>query len=388
MRILHVNRFLYHQWDAESYLLALADLQRGRGERVAFFAARHPDNIAVPYEEHFPKYIPTDPLPRGPVGRLRGTGRMLWSSSARRGIGKVIEDFRPDVAHVHAIYHQLSPSVLSALRAARVPTVMTVHDYRPACLQEPGRRNGMPDAGLAVSLETWLHRRLRAYEPVRRFICPSRFLAERLTRAGAQPGRVRVLDHFADGAGPPPKTEAGGPLVCVGRLGPEKGFDVAITAMGMLRGIGELVIVGDGPARSALERMADEVAPGRVRVAGRLPQPEMSELIRSATALVVPSRSPENQPLAILRAFACGVPVIGTALGGVPELIVDGATGRLIPPDDPLLLSSAMLALLQNPREALAMGLACREVARRRFSAEGHLTALREVYSEAIKEGG
>ncbi|GAA3643546.1 glycosyltransferase family 4 protein [Nonomuraea antimicrobica] len=407
MRILHVNKFLYRRGGAESYLLDLAELQRERGDRVAFFSMRHPDNLTVPYEEHFPRHIEMNPLPRGPLGKLRGAGRMLWSRSARRGIGKVIADFEPDVAHLHNIYHQLSPSVLAALRTAGVPMVMTLHDYKLACpsysfldkgtpctacvggsLREPVKRRckgGSLSASMAVALETWLHRRFDAYDPVHRFICPSRFMAGQLTQAEIFPDRLRILDHFADDGGSPAKTVPGGPLVCVGRLSPEKGFDVAIKALGMLRGFGELVIAGDGPERMALERMADEVAPGRVRFTGRLPKEEVLRLIQSATALLIPSRWYENQPMTILEAFACGVPVIGTTLGGIPELVVDGATGKLVPPDDPLALSSAALALLKNPQETLEMGRSCREVARRRFSPEGHYAGLREIYREAVK---
>ncbi|MFI9553894.1 glycosyltransferase [Nonomuraea endophytica] len=407
MRILHVNKFLYRRGGAETYMLDLADLQEARGDQVAFFSMRHPDNVETRFAEHFPRYVEMNPLPRGPIGKLRGAGRMLWSRSARRGIAQVIEEFRPDLAHLHNIYHQLSPSVLAALKAAGVPIVMTLHDYKLACpsysfldkgkpctacvggsLREPVRRRckgGSLSASMAVAVETWIHRRFDAYGPVHRFICPSKFMAGQLTEARIFPDRLRVLDHFADSLGMEPKSEPGGPLVCVGRLSPEKGIDVAIRAVGMLRGKAQLVIAGDGPEWVALERLADEVAPGRVHFTGKLDRVRVLELIRSATALVVPSRWYENQPMTILEAFACGVPVIGTAMGGIPELVVDGATGRLVPPDDPLMLSSAALALLRNPDASLAMGKAGREVAVRRFSPEGHLNGLREIYGEAIK---
>ncbi len=123
--------------------------------------------------------------------------------------------------------------------------------------------------------------------------------------------------------------------------------------------------------------------PGRVRFLGRISRQEVLDLLVSATALLVPSRWYENQPMTILEAYACGVPVVGTVLGGVSELITDGATGRLVPPDDPMELASAALALLRDPQKSLAMGRSARSVASARYSSESHLAALGEIYAEA-----
>ncbi|MEZ0074725.1 glycosyltransferase family 4 protein [Planotetraspora sp. GP83] len=405
MRVLHVNKFLYRRGGAEAYMLDLADLQVERGSEVAFFAMAHPDNIPSRYEEHFPRNLELNPPPRGPIARAKSVGRMLWSTSARRGIARVIEDFKPDVAHLHNIYHQLSPSVLSALSNAGVPVVMTLHDCKLVCpsysfldhgnvctacvggsLREAVRRRCKDDslgASAVLATETWLHRRFRAYDAVNVFISPSRFLAGQLTRADVYPDRLRILDNFTDPTSVPPKSEPGGPLVCVGRLHEGKGIDTAIRAMGLLGADARLVIAGDGPERETLERMAADVAPGRVSFLGQRSRQEVLELFRSATALLVPSRWHENQPMTVIEAFSCGVPVIGTALGGMGELIIDGATGRLIPPGEPMELASAALALLRDPEGSLAMGKSARRMAMARFSSEGHLSALGELYAEA-----
>ncbi|WP_424535215.1 glycosyltransferase [Sphaerisporangium viridialbum] len=405
MRVLHVNKFLHRRGGAESYMLDLAEVQAGRGNQVAFFAMRHPDNIPSQYEASFPRYVELNPMPRSPIGKARGAARMLWSRSARRGIAKVIEDFRPDVAHLHNVYHQLSPSVVTALRDAGVPVVMTLHDYKLACpsysfldhgkvctacvdggVREAVRRRCKDDSRAASAMlaaETWLHRRFGAYDGVNVFISPSRFLAGQLTRAGVYPDRLRVLSNFAELTGVTPKSEPGGPLVCVGRLHETKGVDTAIRAMGLLGPDARLVIAGDGPERERLERMAADLVPGRVRFLGRISRQEVLDLLVSATALLVPSRWYENQPMTILEAYACGVPVVGTVLGGVSELITDGATGRLVPPDDPMELASAALALLRDPQKSLAMGRSARSVASARYSSESHLAALGEIYAEA-----
>ncbi|GAA0398411.1 glycosyl transferase [Acrocarpospora corrugata] len=408
MRILHVNKFLYRRGGAESYMLDLAELQALRGDQVAFFGMAHPENIPTGYDRHFPKFIDMNPMPRGPISQARGVGRMMWSTSARRGMTRLIQEFQPDVAHLHNIYHQLSPSVVAALRDAGVPMVMTLHDYKLACpsysfldhgqictacvdggLGEPIRRRCKDNslaASLALATETWLHRRFGAYDPVSVFISPSKFLAKQLTRAGIYPDRLQVLDNFGDPASTAAKTEPGGPLVYAGRLHQGKGVDTAIRAVGLLGAQGRLIIAGDGPERAALEALAEQVAPGRITFVGRLPRAEVLDLMRSATALVLPSRWYENQPMTILEAFSCGVPVIGTSMGGIPELVTDGATGRLITADVPMELASAALALLRDPMNAMAMGQAARSLAIQRFVPEGHTNRLREFYAEATRQ--
>ena len=403
MRILHVNKFLYRRGGAESYMLDLAALQREQGDEVAFFAMSHPENDPSPYARHFPAHLEMNPLPPGIGGKIAGGGRMLWSTSSRRGIAQVIADFRPDVAHLHNVYHQLSPSVVAALRRAGVPTVMTLHDYKLVCpsyaFLDHGRvctacvhgglrqavirrcKGGSLPASAAVAAETWLHRRFDAYGHVGVFICPSRFLAGKLTEAGVYTDRLRVLDHFVTVAGSP--TPVAGRLVLACRLSPEKGVDTAIRAIGLLGDKARLEIAGDGPERERLERLAGEVAPGAVTFHGRLPRPEVLDLIRSATALLMPSRWHENQPMTILEAFACGVPVVATDLGGIPELVTDGVTGRLVPPDDPRALADAAAALVADPAAGRELGRAGGELARRRFGPAAHLTGLRESYSAA-----
>ena len=133
MRILHVNKFLHRRGGAEAYMEDVAGLQRGNGHRVAFFAMAHPDNRASEFERHFPSRVELNPPPRSLHGRAVAVGRMLHSPSARRGIEAVLEEFRPDVVHLHNVYHQLSPSILRPLKRRGVPAVMTLHDYKLAC---------------------------------------------------------------------------------------------------------------------------------------------------------------------------------------------------------------------------------------------------------------
>ncbi|MDG4764917.1 glycosyltransferase [Solwaraspora sp. WMMD406] len=408
MRVLHVNKFLYRRGGAEGYLLDLADLQRSAGDEVAFFGMTHPDNDnSLPYAGHFPPYVELEPPPRGLAPRIAAAGRMIWSPASRRGLAQVIADFAPDVIHLHNIYHQLSPSVLAAARSAGVPCVLTMHDYKLACpsyqLLDQGKvcqacvsggplhaarrrcKDGSVSASTLLAVETWMHRQLRSYDPVGVFVSPSRFLADVMARAGVYPDRIQVINHFVDTAGIAVKSQAGGGVLFAGRISPEKGVDVLIEAVAALPADVAIDVAGDGPALPAVRALAERVVPGRVRFHGRVDKSRLQELTRAAAVVAVPSRWHENQPMAVLEAFACGVPVVGTDLGGLPELITAGVDGEVVPADDPAALGAALGKLVADADRAYAMGRAARDRIDRDFPPELHLTRLRDAYLAAAR---
>ncbi|MCW2764495.1 MAG: hypothetical protein JWO11_454 [Nocardioides sp.] len=404
VRILHVNKFLYRRGGAEGYLLDLAALQRTAGHEVAYFGMEHPDNDQ-PSAGRPPAYVEFEPAPAGVPAKVARLGRMVWSTSARRGMDEAIEEFRPDVVHAHNIYHQLSPSVLHAARQRGIPIVLTMHDYKLVCptyqFLDNGQictacvgrtpwpavrracKDGSRAASTAAAVEVSLHRWFGAYDGVQVFVAPSRFLAQQVTAGGIPGDRVRVLPNFTEldvVFGAPVRRGA----VVAGRLSPEKGIDTLIRAIaGLDLPPGVLLdVAGDGPERPALEALAAAEAPGRVRFHGRLGRPELQELVGEAAVCVVPSRWHENQPLAVLEAFALGVPVVATNLGGLPEL-VDDTTGWVVPPDDVPALRGALREALGSAVESRRRGLAARRVAELEHNPKDHLEAITELYREA-----
>ncbi|MQA87851.1 MAG: glycosyltransferase [Streptosporangiales bacterium] len=405
MRILHVNKFLYRRGGAETYLLDVANLQRRTGHEVAFFGMRHPDNPSHPFEDVFPAHVELDPPPRGAGARLGAAGRMIYSPSSRRGMEEVIRAFRPDVVHLHNIYHQLSPSVLRPVAESGIPAVMTLHDYKLACpsylMLDHGRacaacvdgsllnavrrrcKDGSLSSSALLALESAIHRATDAYGAVQTFLCPSRFCADVMARAGIYPDRLRVLRNFVDVSVTRLKERPGDGLVYVGRLSPEKGVDTLLGAVTRLPTT-TLDIVGAGPLEEVLRREAEDRAPGRVRFHGHLSRRDVMERIRASAVAVMPSRCHENQPMAVLEAFACGTPVVATERGGLPELVVPGHYGSVVPADDPDALADALRALLDDPDLAFAMGRAARGWAEEEFGPGAHLDRLDKVY-ESIR---
>lgn len=372
--VLMVSSFLHPRGGDTTCLSLLADGLSRRGHAVVPFGVRHPEN---PPDPRFPAW--TDPRDARGLGRLRALGEAIWSRAAATAMAALLREVRPDVAHLHHVHRHLTPSVLDPLREAGVPVVWTVHDYELVCpagtLQAPGDRPGEPCtrcagprthhaalhrcrrgdlAGSAVvALEKAVHARRRVLERVDRFLCPSRFLADRLVAAGVPATRVlHVPNGVADApAGGPP----GAPWVFAGRLVREKGVDELLAAARLLPHR-PLRVCGGGPELDRLRR----AAPPNVTFLGPLPVQGVAAELRAAGAVAVPSRWPENQPYAVLEAQVAGRAVVASRVGGVPELIDDGVDGLLVPPGDARALAAAVEGLLTDPARAARLGDAAR----------------------------
>jgi glycosyltransferase involved in cell wall biosynthesis len=408
MRILHVNKFLYRRGGAEGYMLDLASRQAAAGHDIAFFSTRHPSNEPSPYERYFPEYIELNPPPPSWAGRARAAARVFYSKAAETGLSRVLERHRPDIVHVHNIYHHLSPSVLRPLRAQGIPSVMTLHDFKLACPTHRFMANGQVceacvprrfymatlkrchqgsvSASTLNGLELAAHTLFRMYEPVDLFVCPSRFMVEKMTAGHVFPERLRWLPNFVDATAIERKRMPGGGVVYAGRLSDEKGVDTLVRAAAHLES--DVHIVGDGPERRALEELAKTVAASGVVFHGHLAIDEVHRLVRRAAVGVMPSRGYENAPLGVLEAFACGVPVVGTAHGGLPELIDPGVDGDLVPPGDVGALAGALQRFTADPEASFRKGEAARRKVEERFSPRAHLERLDEVYREASALAG
>ena len=404
MRVLHVNKYLYRRGGAEGYALDVAERQQQQGHDVTLFGMQHPDNDDLPLADTFPPLVELDPPPAGLAARAAAAGRMLWSPSSRAGMAAALDRFRPDVVHLHNIYHQLSPSVLAPVRQRGIPAVMTLHDYKlacptydfiaqgavcEACLDGRFRhavRQRCKDGSLASSallaVESRVHRSTGAYDGVRLFLCPSRFLASRMEAAGVYPDRLRVISNPVDATSFSAQTAPGSGIVVAGRLVRTKGFDLVVQALGQLPDA-VLHIAGEGPERAALQSLADEAAPGRVVFHGRLSKPALSDLLRASAVAVVPSRWQENQPLSVLEAMAVGLPVVVSDLGGLPELVEDGVDGRIFRNEDVPHLSRVLRELLDDPDSARQVGARGRDKVLRHFAPDQHLDRLQALYVEA-----
>ena len=146
---------------------------------------------------------------------------------------------------------------------------------------------------------------------------------------------------------------------------PEKGIDVAIDAIGQLANV-QLLVVGDGSQRSRLEEQANRVAPGRVVFTGSLPDP--APALAATDFVVFPSRGGDSLPAVLIEAGFAELPAVATRVQGVPDIVLDGVTGQLVPIGSPTAIAAAIERLVSDRAYARRLGQAARRHCLRHFS--------------------
>lgn len=343
MRVLQVNKFGWSKGGAEIVMLRTTEALARRPEiDVAVFAG---EPVEAPgASQSFPVKIPEFWEAKG-AGKLRSAAHVIWSLSARAELAKALDEFHPDVVHLHNYAHQLSPSIVDLLHRRSVPTVMTTHDYKLICPSYQSVRRGeecdacyqklsplalrdrclhdsVPWTTAAVA-EAGLVRGLKYVAHT--LIAPSQYLLDRLSNSWlSESAELRLVRNPAVPTGLQWQGD-GGYLLFVGRLSSEKGVDHLITWA--LECDQRLVIAGDGPEADRLKAMASKS--GLITFVGHVGPDRLRELRSACIAQVLPSTWPENFPLAATEAAVDGIPLILSERGGMPELLELGARGAL-----------------------------------------------------------
>ena len=242
-------------------------------------------------------------------------------------------------------------------------------------------------AGLTVALEAFLHRSLGIYKSVGLFHAPSHFMKKKLVEGGIPQNRIQHLFYTLDLSSFPFETEHDDYFVYVGRLSYEKGLFTLLRAMGSIPN-GRLKIVGDGPLRADMEKYVSDSKLHNVVFLGNQPKDMVRKLVSRSQFLVCPSEWYENSPLVIYEALALGTPIIGAAIGGIPELVLPGKTGELFPPGDAAVLRQHIQDLLSNPTKIRTMSRQARNYAETHFHPDRHYDQMMKFYRHLIKKAG
>ena len=408
MKILFLNNFYYLRGGSERVLFEEMRLLQKAGHEVAIFARSNTNNVPSAYEEHFPDEISFERS--GFRLSLSTAKEIIYSHSSRAGLRKVIDSFKPDLAHAHNIYGRLSTSVLDTLKETQIPTVLTLHDLKLLCPSYLMLNNGRVCerckgnrfynaiitrchkqsymASSVYALETWFNIKFRKYDSVKYLITPSRFLRDKVVEYGWNAEKIVYIPNFIDTQKQAFSAETGDYSLFLGRLSREKGVKTLLMALKGLPANTHLVVAGDGPDREALQRVTTENALP-VTFKGYLNGSELEQTISGAKVIIMPSEWYENAPLSILEAFAYGKPVIGARIGGVPEMIDEGVNGFLFEPGNVADLRDKWAIFLNLPDEkAGSMGLNARKKVENEYSAESHYEQLMAAYRKALGTQG
>ncbi|MFQ5688781.1 MAG: glycosyltransferase family 4 protein [Gemmatimonadota bacterium] len=296
--------------------------------------------------------------------------------SEARALGRLLDRQRPDVVHTHGYRSDVVGGAVA--RRHRIPAVTTVHGFTGG-----GPRNRFYE---------WMQ--TRAYRRCAAVVAVSRPLAGFLSGVrGLEASRVHLVPNaWRASCAPASRQEArarlglpeNGPVIgWVGRLSREKGADVLVDALAHLRDLPLLAtMIGDGPQRGSLERRAESQGLGeRIRWCGTVPA--AGRLFAAFDVFVLSSRT-EGTPIVLFEAMAAGVPIVATAVGGVPDVVSEGEAA-LVGAPDPKALASAVRRILERPGPARRRAeAACLRLKRDR-SPERWIRQYEHVYEAAAR---
>ena len=385
MNILLANKFYYRRGGDCIYMLNLEQLLKEHGHKVAVFAMDYPENIETPWKQYFPQNM----------SKLMAFTRPFGSAEVKAKFNKLLDDFKPEIVHLNNIHTHLSPIIAELAHNRGIKVVWTLHDYKLLCPRYDCLRNGddicelcfnedksscktykcMNGSTLASLIgykeaTTWNRRRLEKCTDV--FICPSKFMAQKMAQGGFNSKKLVSLCNFIDIDKCKKDTYEKENYYCyVGRLSHEKGVKTLIKAAQKLPY--KLVIIGGGPLSDELK---NETTNTNIEFVGYKQWDEIKEIVSKARFSVIPSEWYENNPLSVIEAQCLGTPVLGARIGGIPELIENNVTGMTFESRNVNDLTSKLEAMWQHTFDYKEIAL----TSQKRYNSESYYQNILKIY--------
>lgn len=403
-RLLSLNSYHYRRGGSDVVYFEHDSMFRDLGWDTAQMAMHHPKNVSSDWSRFF-----VDEIEFGHeysfAEKLSMAGKVIYSLEARRRLSALLDQFPADIAHVHCIYHHLSPSVLPLLRSYGIPVVLTAHDLKIACpaykmlntdgvcerckggkvwnvLTHRCLRGGLATSAV-VAVESAVSKGLGLYRRnLSAVVTPSLFYREKLIEWGWSESQLIHIPNYVDAQAYVPAFTPGEYVLYFGRLSEEKGVPTLIEAARIAKV--PLVVAGTGPLEASLKEAAAGLD---VRFMGYQSGDSLWNLVRSARAIVLPSEWYENAPMSVLEAYACGKPVIGADIGGIPELVVQDETGWLFPSGDANELAAVLSRVVAMESSWIErMGRSGRALVETTFTRHRYQREMLELYGRLAPE--
>ena len=378
MKVLIVNKFLYPNGGSETYIFKLGEELLRQGCEVEYFGMEDSRNIVG---NSAGAYTSNMDFHSGRLSKLLYPFKIIYSAEARRAIRRELDLFKPDAVHLNNFNFQLTPSIIYEIRkyerqtGHRVRIIFTAHDYQLICpnhmLRCPredcncekclSKKNGAYInciKGRCIhgsvlksflgALEGRIYRMLGTYRQIDAVVCPSAFMKTMLDRHPDLEGRTIFLQNFSIvdinevSATDDINTENAPYAIYFGRYSKEKGVETLLEAcQGMPKR--RFIFAGAGP----LEEKVNSVS--NIKNMGFLTHDELKPLVEGAVFSVLPSEWYENCPFSVMESVCAHTPVIGAAIGGIPELVKDGISGKIFESGNADALKAAMEELFERP---------------------------------------
>ena len=360
MKIMLVNKFLYPRGGDCVYTLSLGSELQKMGHEVCYFGMQHPlNNKELPGHCFFPSKVDFSSFKGITVEAVR---RMFGGGDVYTNFNNALKHYNPQIVWLNNIHSYLSPVIACMAKAHGCRVVWTLHDYKLICpaysLLTNGKRCEWCDckyintiirrcvkdsilASVLANIESnyWNKSKLIDYTDV--FVCPSNFMREMMLKGGFPNEKLCVINNFL----PQEKAFLIGKTISeseistekayayVGRLSEEKGIRSLLHVAKQLPYT--LYIAGTGPLEVSLR---NEFSSDKIRFYGQLSNKEVVQLMKRVRLTILPSICHDNCPLGVIESMACGTPVLGRRVGGVPDLLAFSPLNRMFDIDSEMSL--------------------------------------------------
>lgn len=344
---------------------------------------------------------------RGTKAKIETAINVSYSKKYSNKLIHRIGYFRPEIVHVHNFFPLLTPSIYDVCKSFCLPVIQTLHNYRIICPGAYLLKNGVicedcltgsafkaalhgcyRDSRIGSFLVAYMvqtHRKRKTWQKkIDRFIALTEFAKKKFIQAGLPPERIEVKPNFIH---PDPGTGYGNSkyALFVGRISKEKGIVTLLQAWKKIRGV-PIKIVGDGSLIEETRKITIRDNLYDVELLGAFDRKDVLTFMGKAIFLVFPSEWYEGFPMTVAEAFACGLPVLSSRIGGMTEIVEDGVTGLHFEAGNPVDLADKIKWLIEHPDKCRHMGKNARKVFLEKYTAEKNYKILMNIYQQAINE--
>jgi glycosyltransferase involved in cell wall biosynthesis len=398
MKILLSNKYYYPRGGDCIYTIELEKILKEKGHEVAIFSMQHSSNLMSEFSIYFPSEIDFNQI------KIRYLATSIiqpfGSSEVRKKFSRLLREFNPDIVHLNNIHSHLSPVLAQIAHKYKKPVVWTLHDYKivcPAYLLLSNKKiceecfkcrlsviknvciKRNVYASILAYLEAifWNHKKIRKVSDV--FVSPSEFLKQKMILGGLNSSRIEVIPNFFSGSKICSLQQSKENYYCyIGRLSYEKGIETLLKASVDLPQY-SLKIIGTGPIEKYLKAKYNY---SHIEFLGYKKWDDLQKILKGSKCLVIPSEWYENNPLSVIESLCLGTPVIGSKIGGIPELIDPGINGLLFEPFDAKDLGNKISYLWQNSSDFNSTAIATD--ARCKFSSDIYYEKLLKIYKSLL----
>lgn len=414
MKILLVNYRYFISGGPEKYMFNIKRKLEEEGHEVIPFSIKSSKNEKTEYEKYFADPIGKqdcayyDQFKKTPKAIIDMIGRSIYSFNVERKIKKIIKETNPDVVYILHYVNKLSPSVIVGAKKMKKPVVLRLSDFflmcprfdflynnnvcedclkygYKSCIKKRCVKNSK-FASLIRVISMKVHKSIGIYKKIDAYICPTKFLKEKLGENGFEKDKIHNIPTFTY-VDKNVKENIGNYALYYGRISPEKGVEYAIKAYEKLGDKYQLTITGDDTTEEAikLKEYVKEHNINNVKFTGFKSGDELKQIIKESKFVIVPSIWYENLPNTILESFTNKKPVIATDIGSLKDTINDGKNGYKFKTKDVDSLIEK-IKLMDDEDNIRKMGENAYNDAKTIYSIDNHYEELMKIFNKVIKE--